>query len=291
MPRPSIAQVLVEATQLLRKAGIEDARRDAATLLANLIARDSTYLIAHAEKEVTESDVARYRSFVERRATGEPVQYIVGHQEFFNLDFSVTPDVLIPRPETELLVETALNLIPEKEVHLICDVGTGSGCIAISILHERNNALCVALDSSPKALVVAASNAARHGVSNRLHFVASDRFAALSSSHARFNLIVSNPPYVAEVTFSGLDREVREHEPRAALTPGSDGLSMIRLLLNEAPHFLMPRGHMLIEIGFDQNQAVTEIIDRKVWKLLDIHKDIQGIPRTVVVKKEGEEQG
>jgi release factor glutamine methyltransferase len=291
MPRPSIAQLLVEATRILRRAAIPDARRDAATLLANLIACDAAYLIAHAEKEVTLSDIARYRGFVERRATGEPVQYIVGHQEFFNLDFLVTHDVLIPRPETELLVETALNLIPEKEEHLICDVGTGSGCIAISILHERANARCVALDSSLKALSITASNAMRHSLRDRLLLLASDCFAALSSLQARFHMIVSNPPYVAEETFAGLGREVRDHEPRAALTSGDDGLSMIRRLLVDAPGFLMPHGHLLIEIGFDQNQAVTEMIDEGVWTLLGIHKDLQGIPRTVVVKKKGEEQG
>ena len=137
MPNTSIAQILVEATQILRAAEIEAARRDAATLLANLIGRDSIYLIAHAEEKLSARDIARYLGFVERRAAGEPVQYINGHQEFFNLDFTVTPDVLIPRPETELLVETALGLMPRRDRQYICDVGTGSGCIVISILHER----------------------------------------------------------------------------------------------------------------------------------------------------------
>ena len=288
MPSLSIAQALVEATQLLRKAGNAEARRDAATLLADLIGRDSTYLIAHAERELTAADVSRYRDAVERRAAGEPLQYINGHQEFFNLDFTVTPDVLIPRPDTELLVETALDLINKDEVQEICDVGTGSGCIAISILYERPRAHAVALDNSPKALRVAALNATRHGVGQRLNLVASDCFAALEQSHARFHLIASNPPYVVEETFATLQREVREHEPRSALTPGGDGLAMIRRLLGEAPGFLLPRGHLLIEIGFDQHVAVSEMIDRQVWTLLEIRKDIQSIPRTLVVQKRSE---
>ncbi|MBC7910495.1 MAG: peptide chain release factor N(5)-glutamine methyltransferase [Pyrinomonadaceae bacterium] len=284
----SIAQALVEASQMLRRAGIMEARRDASALLAHLLGRDATYLIAHAERELTASDVARYRSFIERRAAGEPLQYITGRQEFFNLDFTVTPDVLIPRPETELLVETALELMKETNAPpFICDVGTGTGCIAISILHERRQARGVALDISPTALKVAAQNAARHDVRERLAFAASDCLDALDAARTEFSLIVSNPPYVAERAYDGLQREVREHEPRVALTPGGDGLGMIRRLLADAPRFLSTRGHLLLEIGFDQHEAVNQMIDNSVWTLLDIHKDLQGIPRTVALRKQG----
>ncbi len=284
----SIAQALVEATQMLRQAGISEARRDAATLLAHLIGRDQTYLITHAERELAGMDVARYRASVERRAAGEPLQYITGHQEFFNLDFKVTPDVLIPRPETELLVETALELLKESGPEpFICDVGTGTGCIAISLLHEKPDARGVALDISPEALSIAAHNAARHGVQERLSLIASDCFAALGPERAQFSLIASNPPYVAEKSYDGLQREVREHEPRVALTPGGDGLRVIRKLFTDAPQFLLTGGHLLLEIGFDQHEAVHEMIDREVWTLLDIHKDLQGIPRTVAVRKQG----
>jgi release factor glutamine methyltransferase len=282
----SIAQALVEATQMLRQAGISEARRDAATLLAHLIGRDQTYLITHAERELAGMDVARYRASVERRAAGEPLQYITGHQEFFNLDFKVTPDVLIPRPETELLVETALELLKESGPKpFICDVGAGTGCIAISLLHERPDTRAVALDISPDALNIAAHNAARHGVQKRLSLVVSDCFAALGPESAQFFLIASNPPYVAEKSYDGLQREVREHEPRVALTPGGDGLRVIRKLLEDAPQFLLTGGYLLMEIGFDQHEAVHQMIDREVWTLLDIHKDLQGIPRTVALRK------
>jgi release factor glutamine methyltransferase len=284
----SIAQALVEATQMLRRAGMTEARRDAATLLAHLIGRDQTYLIAHAERELGAAEVARYRAAIERRAAGEPLQYITGHQEFFNLDFTVTPDVLIPRPETELLVETALELLDAKdEKQAICDVGTGTGCIVISILHERPHLRGVATDISHAALRVAARNAAQHGVQERLQLVATDCFAALDASRVRFRLIASNPPYINEEALPHLQREVREHEPRIALTPGGDGLSIIRRLLKDAPGFLDAGGLFLTEIGFDQHEAVREMIDPKIWTLLDIHKDIQGIPRTVALRKQG----
>ncbi len=284
----SIAQALVEATQMLRRAGIKEARRDAATLLAHLLGRDQTFLIAHAERVLGAAEVTRYRASVERRAAGEPLQYVTGHQEFFNLDFTVTPDVLIPRPDTELLVEAALEFLDAKdERQAICDVGTGSGCIAISILHERPQMRGIATDISHDALRVAARNAAQHGVGERLQLVATDCFAALDPSRVRFRLIVSNPPYVNEEALPHLQREVREHEPRVALTPGGDGLSIIRRLLKDAPGFLDTDGLFLMELGFDQHEAVREMIDPKIWTLLGIHKDIQGIPRTAALRKQG----
>jgi release factor glutamine methyltransferase len=282
----TIAEATLEATQVLRRAGVPEARREAASLLAHVIARDRTYIITHAERALSPSDTRRFGEYVERRAQGEPLQYITGHQEFFNLDFEVTPDVLIPRPETELLVETALRLLSAGNTPpRICDVGTGSGCISITILHERPSAYGVGLDISEAALRVAARNAARHQARERLAFVASDCFAALDARAAPFTMIVSNPPYVAEEAFSGLQREVREHEPRVALTPGADGLCVIRRLLIDAPRFLDAGGHLLMEIGFDQHRAVEELIDPQVWQLLEIHQDLQGIPRTVAVRK------
>ncbi|HEX8707828.1 MAG TPA: peptide chain release factor N(5)-glutamine methyltransferase [Pyrinomonadaceae bacterium] len=282
----TIAGLLLEAAQILRKAGVPEARREAASLLGHLLGRDRTYIITHAEAVLEDSEVGRFGLLVERRAAGEPLQYIRGHQEFFNLDFEVTPDVLIPRPETELLVEAALKLLEAAPPSaLICDVGTGSGCIPISLLHERQGLRAVGLDISAAALRVAARNAARNGVRERLALVASDCFAALRWPRSRFQLIVSNPPYVAEDALSGLQREVRDYEPRVALTPGADGLRIIRRLLDEAPRFLDEGGHLLMEIGFDQHEAVRRLIDGEVWQLLDIHQDLQGIPRTVALRK------
>jgi release factor glutamine methyltransferase len=288
----TIAEATREAANILQRAGLGAARREAASLLAHAIERDRTFLITHPEKRLARELVILFRDYVERRAAGEPLQYITGRQEFFSLDFEVTPDVLIPRPETELLVETALSLLDKKQADegeaegaSLCDVGTGSGCIPVAILHELGSVRAVGLDISPAALSVAARNAARHGVLNRLSLIVSDCFLALDERHARFDLIVSNPPYVAADALAGLQREVRDHEPRVALTPGPDGLEIIRRLLTDSTRFLKHGGHLLMEIGYDQHEAVHQLIDRQAWQLLDIHKDLQGIPRIVALRK------
>jgi release factor glutamine methyltransferase len=282
----TIARAVVEAAQILRRAGVPEARREAASLLEHVTGRDRTFLITSAETALAPEEVNRLRALVERRAAGEPLQYITGHQEFYKLDFEVTPDVLIPRPETELLVEAALDLLDERDgPTLVCDVGTGSGCIAVSLLHELPDARAVGVDISQPALRVAARNAARAGVNERLSLVVSDGLNALDARRARFTMIVSNPPYVAEDALAGLQREVRDHEPRVALTPGGDGLRLIRALIDEAPRYLNAGGHLLMEIGFDQHEAVRKLIDPRAWKLLDIHQDLQGIPRTVALRK------
>ncbi len=258
----TVAQAVLEAAHHLRTANIAEARREAASLLSHIIARDRTYLLTHADAALAASDVARLKAYVERRAAGEPLQYITGHQEFFNLDFEVTPDVLIPRPETELLVERVLELLKETNTPqpLVCDIGTGSGCISISVLHEQQNLRAVAL-------------------------LASDAFTALDERRAQFDLIVSNPPYINESEVPTLQREVRDYEPRAALTPGTDGLRIIRQLLSEAARFLRADGHLLFEIGYDQHAAIEDLIDRQVWTLRAFHKDLQNIPRTVELRK------
>ncbi|HKZ77944.1 MAG TPA: peptide chain release factor N(5)-glutamine methyltransferase [Pyrinomonadaceae bacterium] len=280
----TIAGAILTAAQILRKAGVPESRREAGSLLGHVIERDQTFIITHAEDPVREDDLLKFRNTVERRAQGEPLQYITGHQEFFGLDFEVTPDVLIPRPETELLVEQALSLIEESDKLGVCDIGTGSGCIAIALAKRRPGIKVVATDLSEKALRVALRNAVRNGVSDRIIFLASDCFAAIKGS-ANFDLLVCNPPYVAADALAGLQREVREYEPRIALTPGDDGLTVIRRLLNESHGYLKLGGHLLMEIGFDQRARVAELVDAKVWELREIHKDLQGIHRIVDLGK------
>ena len=280
----SIAQAVLEATQVLREVGVPEAAREAGSLLAHTLACDRGFIITHADEALSEQAIKTFKEYVERRAAGEPLQYITGHQAFFNLDFEVTRNVLIPRPETELLVEIALDLLPTADEFFVCDVGTGSGCIAITILHERSSARALGIDISQPALQVAQRNATRHGVADRFRLVASDCFSTLNTARS-FSMIVSNPPYVATAAFPGLQREVREHEPRIALLAGTDGLSVIRRLLEEAPNFLVEHGYFLFEIGYDQHEAVERLIDKRLWEVLDTHKDLQGIPRTVALKK------
>lgn len=282
----SIAQTLREATQALNSAGVPEARREAGSLLSFVLGKDRTFLIGHAEDLVDDDSLRRFREIVERRASGEPLQYITGVQDFFGRELRVTPDVLIPRPETELLVEAAIEVVGGRESSpSICDIGTGSGCIALTLLCEIRNARAVAIDKSAAALEIAKLNARNLAVAERAVFAVSDCFDSLDADEYQFELVVSNPPYVSAALMDGLQREVRDHEPLIALSPGPDGLSIIRRLLHETPGFLKDHGHLIMEIGFDQGEAIKRLIDEEVWHLIDIRPDLQGIPRIVVLQR------
>ena len=280
----SIKESVSQAASVLQNAGVPEPRREAASLLAHKLSRDRTFLFTHGDECLSDETFSQYITMVQRRAAGEPLQYITGLQDFYGRQFYVTPDVLIPRPETELLVEAALRLIGPTKSPVICDVGTGSGCIAISILCEKEDARAVALDISPAALTVARQNSEVLRVTERIDFVVSDCFDGLESPPGAFDLIVSNPPYVSADMVPGLQREVRDHEPLVALSPGADGLAVIRRLMKDGPTFLKSNGYMLLEIGFDQGEKVAQMVENP-WHLLEILPDLQGIPRIVILKK------
>lgn len=278
----SIGGAIRAGAQRLDEAAVAEPRREAGSLLAHVLGRDRSFVVAHADELLTGEQCKALQSLVERRAGGEPFQYLTAHQEFFKLDFEVTSDVLIPRPETELIVETALELLQDSPAPYFADIGTGSGCIAISMLQDLPGARAIATDVSPAALRVAQRNSERHGVKDRLVLLASDCFSALDPN-APFNLIASNPPYVAEDELQTVQREV-SYEPRAALAAGPDGLSVIRRLVREARPFVRAGGYFVFEIGFGQSEAVEQLVDRGVWKLHEIREDLQGIPRTFVLQ-------
>lgn len=281
----SIAAALIEATTLLRAAGVSEARRDAGSLLANLLGQDRAFLITHSEKVLDDDQVNALRQRVKRRASGEPLQYITGVQEFFGLAFEVNSNALIPRPETELLVESVLEAIDSLgRSSLILDVGTGTGCITIAVLHERPGTKAVAVDLSADAIQLAIRNAIRNSVRERMTVLAADTLSAFSPQPI-FDVVVSNPPYIADSEWATLQREVREHEPRLALTSGEDGLNMIRRLVSETAPYLRPSGYLIFEMGYDQRAAVEQMIDSHVWQAIAIRSDLQGIPRTVMLRK------
>jgi release factor glutamine methyltransferase len=281
----SIAELLRDASRILDAAGVPEARREAGSLLSFVIGKDRTFLLSHVEDRVDGADFDRFQEAVARRAEGEPLQYITGVQDFFGRAFRVTTDVLIPRPETELLVEAALETVAGVESPLICDVGTGSGCIAVTLLCERTDARAVAVDVSEAALAVAEENARCHNMSERIELTLSDCFDGLDPM--AFEVVVSNPPYVSASAVAGLQREVRDHEPLVALSPGADGLSVIRRLLQEGPAFVKTGGHLIMEIGFDQGERVQELIDPELWRLIEFRPDLQSIPRIIVVQRRG----
>jgi release factor glutamine methyltransferase len=278
----SMSSAIRESTQRLDEAAVAEPRREAGSLLAHVLGRDGSFIIAHADEPLTDEQCEALQFLVERRASGEPLQYLTAHQEFFKLDFEVTPDVLIPRPETELIVEAALELLQNNPEAYFADIGTGSGCIAISMLHELPPARAMATDISPAALRVARRNAERHKVIDRLVLLESDGLSALDANES-FSLIASNPPYVSEDELKSVQREV-SYEPSAALAAGPDGLSVIRRLLTDVPPFLRAGGYFVFEIGFGQREAVEKLVDRRVWKLLEIREDLQGIPRTFLLQ-------
>jgi len=279
----NIAQALDRAAEMLDAAAIQEPRREALSLLELAVRRDRTFIFAHPEHQLTETEQDAFSALLNRRAKREPLQYIRGHQEFYGLDFIVTPDVLIPRPETEILVENAVKDLRSKNNATFCEVGIGSGCISVSILHELHNATAIGLDVSEKALEIANKNADKHGVTDRLTLLKSDVFDALPDQ--RFDMIVSNPPYVPRSDLESLQPEVRDFEPHVALTDGADGLSIIERIVRGTPRFLHPGGSLLMEIGFAQVVSVKHLFDRQIWQHLEFIDDLQSIPRIVYARR------
>ena len=280
---PNISENILMATRVLQMSGIVDPRREASSLLAFTLGSDKTFLVAYPEYALTSDEENRFREFLRRRASREPFQHITGKQEFYGLDFEVTADVLIPRPETELIVENAVEILRAKQHSHFCEVGVGSGCISVSILHEVKTATAIGLDVSQKALEIAGRNAARHQVSGRIELKISDVLERLDDE--KFDLIVSNPPYIPQADIESLQAEVRDFEPLTALTDHFDGLSIIEKIISESPSFLKPGGFLLIEIGYNQSEKVRAMFSPgSVWLAVEILDDLQGIPRMVKAK-------
>jgi release factor glutamine methyltransferase len=286
----SVPQIIAEAIKIassrLREAGVANDLLDAQTLLAEALGRDRTYLIVNFNQTLAPDLIEKYQALIDRRALGEPLQYITGRQEFYGLEFEVTPAVLIPRPETELIVEETLRLAHQANAAepVIIDVGTGSGCIAVALAREIDGARLIAVDISPAALEVARRNAARHGLASRIEFIEGDLLSAVSRE-MRADFIVSNPPYVAAREMPGLQREVRDWEPRGALTDEADGLSFYRRILGDAPAHLRSGGYFVCEVGYQQAGAVRALVDRGSWDEPRMLDDLQGIPRTLALRK------
>lgn len=278
----SIAIELKRAVAILAASGVAEPVREAASLMAFALKRDRVFLIAHQDYDPTPEEMRIFDAALERRSRREPLQYIVGKKEFYGLDFVVSPNVLIPRPETESLVEQAVAELSGIEKPRFCEIGIGSGCIAISVLAKLSKATAVGVDISQDALVTASLNAERHNVSGRLRLLKSDVFAAVPVE--KFDAILSNPPYVPESAIAHLQAEVRDFEPLIALTDGGNGFGIIRKIIRGAPVFLNEAGVLLIEIGFNQAENVLALFDPAVWREATAKADLQGIPRTILAR-------
>jgi release factor glutamine methyltransferase len=280
----SIGRLLTWTADYLKKQGAESPRLDAEVLLAH--ARGCQRLDLYTAFAELASDAVRatYRELVKQRAAGKPVAYLVGRREFYSLPFHVTPAVLIPRPETEFLVIEVLDRLKQQnhpEAARIVDVGTGSGAIAISIARHAPTAQLLALDLSPAALEVAQRNASELGVAERVEFRESDLLAAAATDQP-FDFVVSNPPYVSESEWSGLAREVRDHEPRLALVGGADGTDLYARLVPQAAEILRPGGWLILEISPQIQHNVEQLIQADGrFDRVGVTKDLAGLARVV----------
>jgi release factor glutamine methyltransferase len=304
-----LRETLQSGLQRLLDHQVPSAQLAAELLLMHVLACDRTYLYTNPEKEIAPETSDRYFALVAERAAGKPTQYITGHQEFWGLDFVVTPDVLIPRPETEHVVQTVLDLLARqgraKDDRLrIADVGTGSGCIALALASELPRAILFGVDISRMALVVASHNALRLGMPDRVKFLESDLLARLLDNDFRgtFDFIVSNPPYVSRDELRKVQREVRDFEPRIAVGDLETNDEMYRRLFPQAFQALQPGGHVVVEIGYNMRDAVVALLHAGVpasclpaggtpaapaWTDIEVIPDLRGIPRVVSARKAG----
>jgi len=299
----SVRSLLKQGIEQLRAAQVLSYTLAAELLLLHVTGRDRTWLYTHAEEVLSPETSEDYFALLRRRALGEPTQHLTGKQEFWGLEFEVTPDVLIPRPETEHLIEVALDRLALREVRAgrpsrlngegitIVDIGTGSGCIAITLAKELTAATVYATDISKAALDVARRNAGRMGVVDRIQFLESNLLEAFVESQATshesrlFDLIVCNPPYIGRREADSLPIEVREHEPHAALYGGEEGYELYGALIPQAAQRLKPSGLLILELGYNSLPAVEPLLDRSDWVHVAVTKDLAGIPRVISAER------
>ncbi|WP_074312903.1 peptide chain release factor N(5)-glutamine methyltransferase [Singulisphaera sp. GP187] len=255
----TVGRLLTWTTDFLKRKGAESPRLDAEVLLAKVLTWERVKLYTDFEKIIGEQPRAEFRDLVRRRAEGMPVAYLVGRKEFYSLAMAVSPAVLIPRPDSEFVVVEFLNLTKPLEAPRAVDVGTGSGCLALACVHQHKTARFVAIDLSPEALAVAESNAKKLGLTDRIEFRQGDRLGPVAGD-APFDVILSNPPYIPTDVIPTLEPGVRLYEPHTALDGGADGLRVVAPLIAEAVCLLKPGGHLILEIGSDQEKAVRDLI-------------------------------
>ena len=253
--------------------------RDSALLLCWSLGKDRAWLLAHPDVPLTEPQLRRFHELLARRSMHEPMQYIVGEQEFYGLSFAVTPDVLIPRPETEHLVEAALALLPLDQPACVADVGTGSGAIAVAVAHARPTLHVTALDLSPSALRIAQRNAELHHVDDRIRFLVSDLLERVADTC--FDMVVANPPYIAKGEI--LEQQVQDWEPALALFAGPRGTEVYERLIPQARRALLPGGWLVLEIGHEQQKVMESLLDG--WCEVHFLEDLQAIPRVALARQ------
>ncbi len=283
---PTVREILQKSADFLADRGVDSPALSAQLMLGKALRLTRLDLLLQSDRPLTEAELAAARELVRRRGRGEPAAYILGEKEFYGLAFSVTPACLIPRPETEHIVEEAEARFPRDAALAFADLGTGSGCLAVTLAVRFPQARGLAVDRSPGALAVARDNAARHGVGERLSLVQGDfaDLAGLGVAQGSLDLVAANPPYVSEAEYADVSPEVRNFEPRGALTPGPTGLEAIAALAPGAHAALKPGGLLLLEMGMTQAAAVRGILEQAGFAEVRIRKDLAGRDRVAVAR-------
>ena len=276
-----LRQAIQSAVQRLQSAHVGSPRMNAELLAMFVLGCDRAYLYAHGERPLTKEEISRYDDALGERSRGVPAQYITGHQEFWGMDLIVSPAVLIPRPETEHVVETVLELARERPPRRVVDVGTGSGCIALALAKEFSQAEIHATEISPEALEMARANAARHQLEQHIRFRQADLLAGVEDS--AFDYVISNPPYIGEGEADSVEAQVRRFEPRLALFAGPSGLEVFARLIPQARRVLQPGGWLVMEMGHSSRDQLCELLQD--WQEIRITNDLQGIARVVAAKR------
>jgi len=276
------SKILSNATDILKKEHINNPSLDSEIILSNVLKINRDKLLLNLDKRIKNNEITKFNNLINRRKKREPVAYIVGHKNFWKSNFKVNKDVLIPRPETEHLVEEVLKIIPKNASYNVLDVGTGSGCIIISIILERKKMRGVAIDISKKALYIAKYNAKMQHIQNRIKFVNSniDKF-----SIGKYDLIISNPPYIINYKISYLDDDVKLYEPKVALDGGLDGYSEIKNVVKKSAELIKTKGKLIIEIDYKQINFTKEILRRNGFYINKIVKDLANKNRCIVSTK------
>jgi len=284
----TIAEAIQKAAGILSAHNVPNERMDAELLLRHALGKDRAWILVHLQDRIDDQVQRSFERNIERRKLREPLQYITGTQEFWGVPLTVTPDVLIPRPETEFVVEAALKAVSGISAPFIVDLCTGSGCIAISLAKELPKARIFATDRSERALHIALENARQNGVADRIRFLEGDLFEMLEEMdlRGRIDCIVTNPPYVRSGDLSTLQPEVRDYEPAMALIAGPEGTEIAERIIHQAPEYLKPGSSLIMEMGIGQAAALRKILeDTHKFGSIGIMKDLAGIERVFVVKK------
>ena len=285
----TIQNLLNQATQYLTEKGVDSPRLSAELLLSHILQMQRIELYTHFDKPVTKEQADRLQELAKRAGESEPIAYLIGRTEFYSLELEISPACLIPRPETELLVERAIEFLRKRTgIQFVCDLCTGCGCIAVAIAKNFSHANIIATDISDAALEIAAKNIEKNNLQNRIKLLCGDLFDPIVPhlDVEKFDLIVCNPPYVSATEFEKLDKNVKDYEPKTALYAGADGLDIYRKIIRQVDDFLKPDGAIMLEIGYGQGQTVKELLEQTgAFSEIGIEKDFHNNDRIVIAKK------